>query len=483
MPRMINNDREYWVQLLERLNACEDIYALLGDVLKELCEYFGFGASFIYQAEYTGTLYLVGSHTLYQTRLPRMLTPDRDITAAQLAQLAQTKQIAFRDNTPVSALGEKLGELFGAKSMVLVPVADQHHTLLALVGIVDRRGETRHAAKDIAFTGAVLTTLGTYLKTQLYQQRIERTRQSLDIILDNMGVDVYVNDLDTHEVLYVNKSMAAPYGGKESMLGRPCWEALYDNAAGECPYCPKKELTGLNGLPTGEVYSWDYQRPSDDSWFRVLSASVPWVDGRLALIISSVDITDNKHNEEIIRKMAEYDFITGLPNRFRLTSDFDTTLSAVEKGGREGYVLFLDLDGFKMVNDNLGHDVGDELLGEVGRFLQSGKLTGGHSYRYGGDEFVVLVEPTRPGQLTDVVDYLLQGFSGKWRLKDGEVDCKVSIGISHYPFDGALTSNLLRRADQAMYTSKQTGKEKVHFYNNGAVCTLAEYKKSHPGIK
>ncbi len=479
---MIDNDREYWVQLLEKLNACEDIYALLGDVLKDLCDYFGFGASFIYQAEYTVALYLVGSHSLYETRLPRMITPDRDISAELLAQIAQTKLVAFRDSTPKDALAEKLGELFAAKSMVLVPVVDQHRTLLALVGIVDRRGEIRHAEKDISFIGAVLTTLGTYLKTQLYQQRIERTRQSLEIILENMGVFVYVNDFDTHEVLYANKSMAAPYGGKEAMLGRPCWESLYDNAAGECSYCPKKELTGPNGLPTDEVYTWDYQRPHDGNWLRVLSAAVPWVDGRLAMIVSSIDITDNKRNEEIIRQMAEYDFVTGLPNRFRLTSDFDANLSAMEKNGREGFVLFLDLDGFKMVNDNLGHDVGDELLGKVGQFLQSGSLTGKHSYRYGGDEFVVLVEPRRPGQLTDVIDYLLQGFSEKWRLKDGEVSCKVSIGVSHYPFDGTLTSNLLRRADQAMYSSKQTGREKVHFYNNGAVCALAEYKKNHPSL-
>lgn len=471
---MINNDREYWVQLLEKLNNTEDLYGLLGEVLAELCEYFGFGAGFIYQADYTGALYPVGSHSVYKMRLPRMLELEKLLTEEELESLSHRKTIAFRENTDKDSLQQKLGEIFEAKSMVLVPIAGQHGELLAFVGIMDRRGELRHPEEDMAFTTAVLTTLASFYKTQMYQQRVENTQKSLESILDHMGVDVYVNDFDTHEVLYANESMAAPYGGKDKLVGHICWQALYQGKTGECDYCPQSHLLDEYGRPS-KMYSWDYQRPFDGSWFRVLSGAFPWVDGRLAHIVSSVDISDNKRNEDIIRRMAEYDHLTGLPNRFRLTNDFDAMLPVFKEKGQDGYILFMDLDGFKKVNDAMGHDAGDEILQRVGQLLQASPLTKNRSYRYGGDEFVILWDKSAPGGIMDVVDYLLQSFAEPWRLEEGEVKCGASIGISHYPYDSTLSSNLLRQADQAMYESKREMKGSVHFYNQGNICPPKEY--------
>lgn len=474
---MMNSDQEYWVQLLEKLNTCDDLNSLAGEVLGELCAYFGFGAGVIYQADYTGTLYLVGSHSVYNVRLPRMLNLKKQLAVEELQALVRQKMVTLKDGKDDMAkdsLSEKLGALFDAKSMVLVPVADQHGALLAFVGIIDRRSDVRRPEGDMSFTAAVLATLATYYKTQLFQQRLENTQKSLERTLDNMGVDVYVNDFDTHEVLYANQSMAAPYGGREQLVGKVCWQALYGGKTEECDFCPRKKLVDENGRP-GNVFSWDYQRPGDGAWFRVVNAAFPWVDGRLAHIVSSVDITDNKRNEEIIRKMAEYDCLTGLPNRFRLTNDFDEKLPGLALAGKELFVLFLDLDGFKKVNDVMGHGAGDELLQKVGTLLQSSALTRDKSYRYGGDEFVILWDSGQPGGVMDVVDYLLQGFSENWPLEDGEVKCGASIGISHYPHDNKLSSNLLRQADQAMYESKRKIKGSVHFYNRDKPCGPKEY--------
>lgn len=122
--------------------------------------------------------------------------------------------------------------------------------------------------------------------------------------MNNMGVDIYVNSFDSHDMLYANESMAAPYGGIEHFEGKKCWQALYTDKTGECEFCPKRHLIDENGLPT-KVYSWDYQRPFDKCWFRVFSAAFAWIDGQMAHVITSVDIDHQKKIEEELRIAKE----------------------------------------------------------------------------------------------------------------------------------------------------------------------------------
>ena len=107
-------------------------------------------------------------------------------------------------------------------------------------------------------------------------------------------------------MLYANESMAAPYGGIEHFEGKKCWQALYKDKTGECEFCPKKHLIDENGLPT-KVYSWDYQRPFDKCWFRVFSAAFARIDGKMAHVITSVDIDHQKTIEEELRIAKEKD--------------------------------------------------------------------------------------------------------------------------------------------------------------------------------
>ena len=116
--------------------------------------------------------------------------------------------------------------------------------------------------------------------------------------------DIYVNSFDSHDMLYANESMAAPYGGIEHFEGKKCWQALYKDKTGECEFCPKKHLIDENGQPT-KVYSWDYQRPFDKCWFRVFSAAFAWIDGQIAHVITSVDINHQKTIEEELRVAKE----------------------------------------------------------------------------------------------------------------------------------------------------------------------------------
>lgn len=472
---MKDTNRDYWVNLVEKLNTNSDLNNLLPAVLEDLCTFFDFGASFIYQANHTGMFFLRESFAVYEgSRLSGTLDLKTELGPELYGQLRSTRVVAHNEGRDASPLGSALAAIFGANSIVIVPVLDQKQAVLALVGILDRRRETRHMQEDIDFAYSVISTLATYIKMQLFQRRIESTHRALDSILNNMGIDVYVNDFYTHEILYLNKSMAAPYGEVDDLIGQICWKTWYDDMPDECAYCPQKKIIDENGNPT-KVYSWDYQRPFDGSWFRVLSGAFRWSDGRLAHVVSSIDITETKRNEEIIRQLAEMDHLTGLPNRFKLTQDMDNRIPSLKRAGHDGYLLFFDLDGFKGINDQLGHRVGDELLAQIARTLMDSPLMKDKTYRYGGDEFVVLCDDRTPGTVQQVIGFLMDRFSRPWQLDEYQVSCGTSIGVSHYPHDEETTAGLLRAADQAMYFAKVTGKGRACFYNRGNICSPEEY--------
>ncbi len=471
---MENQSRTFFSGIIKQLSLGRRLRDFLPGVLEDLCTHFGFGSGFVYWADHTGLQTLYASYAAYGEAA---LAPTLDLAALcgseMVARLVLRQEVSFRAHHEKDALAEALAPVFGAQSMILVPMTDSDGSLMGLAGMTDRRGESRLAEDDLTFAYLVLESVATNVRMRLYRHQREITREALKSVLDNMGVDVYVKDYYTHEILYANRSMGAPYGGVENMLGKVCWEVLYKDKTEQCDFCPQKKLLDEEGNPK-KIYCWDYQRPWDGTWFRVLSTAFRWTDGRLAHIVSSVDITENKRNEEIIRQIAEYDYLTGLPNRYKWTNDCDARM---EQGEQEGYLLFFDLDGFKTVNDSLGHKAGDALLMRIGDFLRDSGYTKDNSYRHGGDEFVVMHLAEADGTVDDVCNYLLNRFSSPWKLPEGEVMVGLSIGISHFPDDGDEPSKLLRMADKAMYEAKRAGGNVAWFYNRGRPCPAARYRR------
>ena len=108
------------------------------------------------------------------------------------------------------------------------------------------------------------------------------------------------------------------------------------------------------------------------------------MDGRLAHVVSSADITDNKRNEALVEYLANYDSLTNLPNRRMLVKECERRIDKTQEGG-EGYLLFFDIDGFKKINDTFGHEAGDEFLVQLGQFFSGIPLLHDAIYRNGGD--------------------------------------------------------------------------------------------------
>ena len=455
------------VQLMEKLNSSDDIYAPVPEVLRETGEFFEFGCGFIYKADYTSLFFLEESFLLYNYEpLPEQVDLQNKLGKELMGELANQKAVVFPAGKQLSALEACLSESFKARAMIFIPICDAKHRLIAFVALADRRGVRRQGALDLDGAYAVLCSIANHVKLQLYQQRAENASQAMHDIMDHMGIDIYVNDLNTHEILYVNQTMAAPYGGAETLIGQKCWAALREGQSEECSYCPHAKLLDEDGAPA-QAYTLEFQRPSDGNWFRMYSTAFRWADGRLAHVVSCVDITENKRNELIIRQMADYDPLTGLPNRRKLLRDLDSWMAALAKGTGQGYLLFFDLDGFKRVNDELGHKSGDELLEKIGNMLGDNPLTEGISYRHGGDEFVLLCYEESIERLQKTLGSLMANFAHAWKLENGEVVCRCSIGVAHFPNDGRNTEELLNNADKAMYAAKKAGKGLVRFYAGG----------------
>jgi diguanylate cyclase (GGDEF)-like protein len=173
-------------------------------------------------------------------------------------------------------------------------------------------------------------------------------------------------------------------------------------------------------------------------------------------VVSSINITENKYNEMLVRRLAESDTLTSLPNRGKLVEDLNTMLGRVEPGQEKGYLIFIDLDDFKEANDTYGHLLGDALLRQIGHFLLSESATLGMPYRYGGDEFVVVAENKTEDDLGHIREALLNRFSREWRIDGNSIVCRISAGA--VPLKKRTAEELIYAADMAMYEVKKSGK-------------------------
>lgn len=187
-------------------------------------------------------------------------------------------------------------------------------------------------------------------------------------------------------------------------------------------------------------------------------------DGRPASVGTLLDISSQKAAEQRIRELADYDVLTGLPNRRLLRERFVQLLAAAERDKTEIAVIFLDLDHFKRVNDSLGHSVGDELLVEVARRLDSVVRRIDTLARLGGDEFIFAMPGFHTAAAADVARRLIDVFSRPFEVAGHELTVTPSLGISIYPHDGQDLETLLKNADTAMYRAKDIGRNTFQFY-------------------
>lgn len=195
-------------------------------------------------------------------------------------------------------------------------------------------------------------------------------------------------------------------------------------------------------------------------WGHVVVSFVRDAEGRPQFAIGmGEDITERKALERQLAYQAYHDSLTGLPNRALFTNRLEQSLARVPDRQSGVAILFLDLDDFKLVNDSLGHRVGDGLLVAVAHRLQEFLSNGEMVARFGGDEFTILVENVGSvREITDFADWIANLFKAPFGLGEYEIRVSSSIGIAFDWTGGCDSDDLLRNADIAMYEAKRTGK-------------------------
>lgn len=225
-----------------------------------------------------------------------------------------------------------------------------------------------------------------------------------------------------------------------------------------------RDLTSI-GHWDGEIWN---QRKSGEVYAQLITISaVRDASGKTRNYVSLfTDITPMKEHQRQLEHIAHYDALTSQPNRVLLADRLQQAMAQSQRRNESLAVAFLDLDGFKAVNDKHGHDVGDQLLIALAQRMKAALREGDTLSRIGGDEFVaVLVDLARPQDCEPVLERLLQAAAEPLTVGEAVLQVSASIGVTVYPQDAADADQLMRHADQAMYVAKQAGKNRYHLFD------------------
>jgi diguanylate cyclase (GGDEF)-like protein/PAS domain S-box-containing protein len=257
-------------------------------------------------------------------------------------------------------------------------------------------------------------------------------------------------------------------------LGRPRWEIPFLGISQEQMDEHRRQVE--NHQPFRD-FQYAYEMTNHEIWWVSISGE-PVFDGNGVFAgyrgVGS-NITEKKRVEAQIREMAEYDFLTGLPNRMLLGARFDFAGQQAMRSGNGMALMFIDLDRFKNINDSLGHHVGDEILAETSRRLSRAVRTTDTVARHGGDEFVVLLPgATDAPSLGTIAQNIIDSIGRPHQIAERELTVTPSIGITIWPTDGEDLVSLTRNADIAMYHSKSLGRNQFSFFRQEMNATVNE---------
>ena len=341
----------FLLHFLERLNGCESIEKKITESLTDICTFYKFKKGFVYQTDGFRYFFLKETIGNEDHSLKRRFEMSEMTKIHSDRMKVKNRPFYASRNDDNSLVDIDVLDFHKTDSLLVRQFEDSEGKIIGFIGFADREDTTPFTDEELQTIHLLLGSLSKEIAVREYKEREVRASNTLGSIMNNMGVDIYVNSFDSHDMLYANASMAAPYGGIKHFEGKKCWQALYTDKTGECEFCPKRHLIDENGLPT-KVYSWDYQRPFDQCWFRVFSAAFPWIDGQMAHVITSVDIDHQKKiEEELIIAKDKAENLDRLKSAFlaNMSHEIRTPLNSIvgfasmlveeeDKEERQGYI-------------------------------------------------------------------------------------------------------------------------------------------------
>lgn len=321
---------------------------------------------------------------------------------------------------------------------------------------------------------SVGTQLGYYYAQAQTMRQLRESEERYSSTIELAAVGIGHIGIDGR-FIHVNRQLCEMLGyTREELLGL----SIHDVSHPDDRHVTDQHRAQLfaGEAPSLKIEKRYLRKDGEAVWVRITAALKRDPDGKPLYDISVIeDISERKRAEQRVQYLASHDELTGLMNRATFSQTLDEAIAAARVAGRKLAVLFVDLDRFKLINDTLGHEAGDQLLRVIaGRFkasLRKGDLVA----RLGGDEFVVLVEHLKhPQQVSRIARTLLAAATVPVDIHGQECRVTASIGISVFPTDAEDGRVLMKKADLAMYAAKEKGKNNYQFYAKGASALSAE---------
>lgn len=298
--------------------------------------------------------------------------------------------------------------------------------------------------------------------------------RDLHIILDALPIPVSLASLPGREIRFVNRAFRTIFGYSDTDFSTvDAWidgAYLYEDDRQRARLCWNELWHSGNSTGIGEIEPLQVSIKCADG--RVLTIQRQGIVLRdIGMAIATFeDISSRKIAEEALRRVALEDPLTGLPNRRMLQDAWRHFVAAVDASHQStshaaAAILIADIDGFKKINDQFGHDVGDKALIAVARRLQQSVRAGDIVCRLGGDEFaILLLNLDQPGQAGEICERIIGSIAKPLQLEDNLATVGLSIGVSLYPQDGGDLHTLMKSADVALYHVKRSGKGSWAWY-------------------
>jgi diguanylate cyclase (GGDEF)-like protein/PAS domain S-box-containing protein len=365
-----------------------------------------------------------------------------------------TLEAIFRFNAERGEYGPGEPEAIVAAMMVRAQSPAPHHF-----------ERTRPNGKTLDIRGAPLADGGfVTIYTDVSERRASAEREQLaQKVFNHTPTGIIFTD-EAHRILSINPATTLMTGYEPfELLGHTVF-ALIKLAHGQSPEAFQEDV-GLRGTWSGELEVTTKHGEEIPAGLRVSRVDDPYTGEPAHYIWILADITERKQAEDRMRHIAQHDALTGLPNRMALAMRLAQLLPEARRHHWRLAIMFIDLDRFKIINDTLGHQVGDELLREVACRLSSVIRETDFVARLGGDEFVIILPGiVTPADAAIVAGKVIAKLSTSIEAEGHELHTSPSIGISIFPDDGPDGQTVMKNADVAMYHAKAAGRNNYQFF-------------------
>ncbi|MEJ2322954.1 MAG: EAL domain-containing protein, partial [Gammaproteobacteria bacterium] len=326
------------------------------------------------------------------------------------------------------------------------------------------------------------------VKRHRLQRRLSGTDVSVLSVLTSINDGVIVADRDG-SILDMNPAARAMLGLGHRWMPDAGWEQTFCCVDGQGNNYTNPADLPLARACSGAKFSGQLaidRAPEQPDMYLSINGQGLY-DGRRELVggvITFRDVTSETMRTTALEKRAQYDELTGLPNRGVFTEHLSRAIGRAQRRETPLAVLFIDFDRFRSVNDTLGHDVGDGLLRQVAERLRDNLRIGDFSGRWGGDKFVVCLEDL--GEMSDAgaaAQKLLLVLSEKYAVGHSEVYATPSIGIATFPGSGSDAERLIKAADVAMHEAKKYGGGRFYYYSTSLNARLERREELEVGLR